>query len=418
VDYFNYERGMLHAESVPVALIAQSVATPFYLYSRATILRHYEVFCEGLSGLDTLVCFAVKANSNLAVLATLGHAGAGADVVSQGELLRSKKAGIAANKVVFSGVGKTREEMALALDMGILQFNVESEPELLALSDVAASKGLKAPTAIRINPDVDAKTHAKISTGKKDNKFGVPMDAARALYQQAARLNGIAIQGVSMHIGSQLTTLGPFRDAYTHAAAFVQQLRSDGHTISILDLGGGLGVPYEQGLNPPSPKDYGVIVKETAGQLGCKLVFEPGRLIVGNAGILVSRVIYVKQGKERRFVILDTAMNDLMRPAMYAAHHDIVPVVESTAALSAADVVGPVCETGDTFAEQRPLPPLAAGDLVVFRTAGAYGAVMSGTYNSRLLVPEVMVNGGEFSVIRQRGTYDALLALDQIPAWA
>lgn len=417
MDYFNYKDGVLHAEEIAVPKIAAAVGTPFYLYSTATLKRHYQVFCEGVSGLDTLVCFAVKANSNCAVLATLQQEGAGADVVSEGEIRRAQKAGIAADKIVFSGVGKTKWEMAYALEAGIFQFNVESEPELEALSDVAVSKGRNAPIAIRINPDVDAKTHAKISTGKKDNKFGVSLDTAHRLYQKAAAMEGLSVQGVSMHIGSQLTTLEPFNDAYIRAAEFVKQLRSEGHPIDVLDLGGGLGVPYDREFVPPSPLEYGQIVRNTVGDLGCKLVFEPGRLIVGNAGLLVSQVIYEKQGAERRFVIVDTAMNDLMRPAMYEAHHDIVTINESDAATTRADVVGPVCETGDTFAEQRPLPPLQSGDLIAFRTAGAYGAVMSGTYNSRCLIPEVLVSGTNHAIIRKRPSYDELLAQDIIPDW-
>lgn len=420
MDHFNYHQGILHAESVALPTLADTVGTPFYCYSHATLLRHYQVFCDGLAGLDIQVCYAVKANPNLAVLATLGNAGAGADVVSGGEIRRALAAGIAPAHIVFSGVGKTRDEMALALDHGIFQFNVESEPELLALNEVAVSKAVTAPIAIRINPDVDAGTHAKISTGRKENKFGVAIDAAPALYALAATLPGIAVQGVSMHIGSQLTRLDPFRAAYARAREFVAALRADGHRITVLDVGGGLGVPYEKiSAAPPLPLDYGAMVQEILGGLDCTLVFEPGRLIVANAGILVSRVIYVKESGERRFIILDAAMNDLLRPALYNAYHDIVPVNEpaANAPVMPADIVGPVCETGDTFAEQRPLPPLAAGNLVAFRTAGAYGAAMSGTYNSRLLTPEVMVKGSDHAVIRARPTYEELLGMDAVPEW-
>jgi diaminopimelate decarboxylase len=420
MDHFNYHNGVLHAESMAIPAIAAAVGTPFYCYSHATLLRHYQVFCEGLAELDAIVCYAVKANSNLSVLATLANAGAGADVVSAGEIRRALKAGVSPKKIVFSGVGKTREEMAFALQQNIFQFNVESEPELLALNEVALSLGVKAPIAIRINPDVDAGTHAKISTGRKENKFGVAIEPAPALYAQAANLPGIIVQGVSMHIGSQLIKLDPFRAAYTRAREFVQQLRAEGHIISVLDVGGGLGIPYAPGdPTPPHPQEYGVMVREILGDLGCRLVFEPGRMIVGNAGILVSQVMYVKKAGERNFVILDAAMNDLIRPTLYGAYHEIITVQQpgDHVALEPADIVGPVCETGDTFAEARPLPPLKEGDLVAFRTAGAYGAVMSNSYNSRLLTPEVMVKGDQYEVVRARPSYDDLLGMDRIPAW-
>ncbi len=420
MDHFHYHEGILHAESVPLPTIAEAVGTPFYCYSSATLQRHFAVFSESLKGLDATVCYAVKANANLAVLRVLKQAGAGADVVSEGEIRRALAAGIAPEHIVFSGVGKTREEMAFALEQGIFQFNVESEYELLALNEVAHSRHVQAPVAIRINPDVDAGTHAKISTGRKENKFGVAIEHAPALYQQAADLPGLRVQGVSMHIGSQLTTLEPFRAAYTRARSFVEHLRGEAHPISVLDVGGGLGVPYApEESAPPLPHDYGTMVREVLGDLGCRLLFEPGRLIVGNAGILVARVIYIKQAGSRRFVILDAAMNDLLRPSLYGAYHEIVPV--RTAAPDAeaelADIVGPVCETGDTFAEGRLLPPLAAGDLIAFRTAGAYGAVMSNSYNSRLLSPEVLVKGGDYAVVRARGSYDALLGMDAVPEW-
>ena len=418
MDFFNYRDKSLHAEEVDLARIANEVGTPFYCYSAATLRRHFKVFCDGLNGLDHQVCYAVKANSNLAVLKTLADAGAGADVVSEGEIRRALKAGIKPEHIVFSGVGKTSSEMAYALEQGIFQFNVESEPELDTLNEVAESKGVKAPIAIRINPDVDAGTHAKISTGKKENKFGVTLEAAKILYDKAANMNGITVQGVSMHIGSQLTNLEPFKAAYTHAREFVESLRSAGHNITVLDVGGGLGVPYENTAEtPPTPEAYGKVVKETLGDLGCKLVFEPGRLIVGNAGILVSEVVYVKTSSERTFVIIDAAMNDLLRPSLYEAHHDIVTVHEPTGETMTADIVGPVCETGDTFAKARTLPTLQSGDLVAFRTAGAYGAVMSNSYNSRLLTPEVLVDGENYALIRKRPSYDELLDLDLIPNW-
>ncbi len=418
MDHFSYRNHSYHAEDVSINALAREVGTPFYCYSTATLQRHYQVFCDSLHGLDYQVCFAVKANSNRAVLATFAKLGAGADVVSEGEIRRAIASGISSDKIVFSGVGKTRDEMAFALEKNIFQFNVESEPELLALNEVAISRNQSAAIAIRINPDVDAKTHAKISTGKAENKFGVPIAQAQALYAKAANLNGIRVQGVSMHIGSQLTDLAPFDEAYARAADFVRALRADGHEISVLDVGGGLGVPYEAAADaPPLPFDYGTIVKKHLADLECLLVFEPGRLLVANAGILVSRVIYVKETGAKRFVIVDAAMNDLVRPAMYGAHHDIIPVDEFDSAPLLTDIVGPVCETGDTFAENRPLPPVSAGDLVAFRTAGAYGAVMSNSYNSRPLVPEVMVNGARAAIIRPRQSYADMLNADILPEW-
>lgn len=418
MDHFSYQSHSYHAEDVSIRLLAEKVGTPFYCYSTATLERHYTVFCDSLSGLDYQVCFAVKANSNRAVLATLARMGAGADVVSEGEIRRAIASGISSDKIVFSGVGKTRDEMAFALEKNIFQFNVESEPELLALSEIAAAMDRLAPIAIRINPDVDAKTHAKISTGKAENKFGVPIALARALYAKAATLPGIRVQGVSMHIGSQLTDLAPFDEAYARAAEFVRALRADGHTIDVLDVGGGLGVPYDAKADaPPLPFDYGAVVKKHFESLDCRLVFEPGRLLVANAGILVSRVIYVKETGAKRFVIVDAAMNDLVRPAMYGAYHDIIPVDEFDNAPVLSDIVGPVCETGDTFAENRPLAPVSAGDLVAFRTAGAYGAVMSNSYNSRPLVPEVMVKGDRAAIIRPRPSYTDMLNADVLPDW-
>ncbi len=400
--------------------IAKSVGTPFYCYSSATLTRHYQLFKEALDPLPNLVCYAVKANSNVAVLKVLGDLGAGMDVVSLGEYLRAKAAGVPGSRIVFSGVGKTPDEMRAALAGGIRQFNVESEPELEALSAVAAAMGLQAPIALRVNPDVDARTHEKISTGRKTDKFGVPIAQARALYARAAALPGLRVVGIDMHIGSQLTDLQPFEAAYEKMADLTRALRADGHVITRLDLGGGLGIPYTRSNEaPPLPLDYGAMVKRVLGDLGCEIEIEPGRLIAGNAGVLVSQVIYRKLTDAREFLIVDAAMNDLVRPAMYAAHHDIIPLVEAPAGAPQApvDIVGPICESGDTFAKQRDLPLLEAGDLIAFRSAGAYGAVMSSEYNSRLLVPEVLVNGDQFAVIRRRPTYDEMIARDTIPDW-
>jgi len=420
MDHFVYRHGALHAEDVPVADIAATVGTPFYLYSTATLERHFGLFEEALAGTDHLICYAVKANSNIAVLKVLGDLGAGMDVVSAGEYLRAKAAGVPGERIVFSGVGKTRDEMRIALSGGVRQFNVESEPELVALSEVAAGLGRTAQIAIRVNPDVDARTHEKIATGKKENKFGIPIDRARAIYAEAAALPGIEVVGIDVHIGSQLTDLEPFRQAYLKVRDLTWALRQDGHRIGRLDLGGGLGIPYTRSNEaPPLPLDYGAMVKQVLGDLGCEIEIEPGRLIAGNAGLLVAAVIYVKSGEGRDFLILDAAMNDLIRPAMYGAHHDIVPVAEPEpgAPQHVYDIVGPVCETGDTFARARPMPPVAAGDLVAFRSAGAYGAVMASEYNTRPLVPEVLVSGDHFAVIRPRPTFDDILARDTIPPW-
>jgi diaminopimelate decarboxylase len=420
MDHFLYKNGTLQAEDVAIPDIAAAVGTPFYVYSTATLTRHYHLFTEALSPLPHLVCFAIKSLSNVAVLKTLGNLGAGMDVVSAGEYLRARAAGVPGDRIVFSGVGKTREEMRLALTGGIRQFNVESEPELRALSEVAVSLGLVAPITVRVNPDVDARTHEKIATGKKENKFGIPIDRASGVYAEAARLPGLQVIGIDVHIGSQLTELEPFEQAYRKVADLTRRLRAEGHTITRLDLGGGLGIPYQRSNEaPPLPTDYGALIKRTVGDLGCEIEIEPGRLISGNAGILVSKVIYVKHGEGRDFLILDAAMNDLVRPSMYGAHHDIVPVAEPPVAAPtrAFDVVGPVCETGDTFAKARDLPPLAEGDLVAFRSAGAYGAVMASEYNSRPLVPEVLVHGDHFAVIRERPTFDEILKRDTIPAW-
>ena len=420
MDHFLYRDGILQAEDVAIPDIAAEVGTPFYVYSAATLTRHYRLFTEALAPLPHQVCFAIKSLSNLAVLKLLGDLGAGMDVVSGGEYRRAKAAGIPGDRIVFSGVGKTREEMRLALEGGVRQFNVESEPEMRALSEVAVSMRVTAPITVRVNPDVDARTHEKIATGKKDNKFGVPISRARQVYAEAAALPGLRVVGIDVHIGSQLTELDPFEQAYLKVADLTLALRADGHTISRLDLGGGLGIPYIRSNEaPPLPMDYGALIKRTVGHLGCEIEIEPGRLISGNAGLLVSQVIYVKEGEGRDFLILDAAMNDLVRPSMYGAHHDIVPVVEPPAGTESRpyDVVGPVCETGDTFAKGRALAPLQADDLVAFRSAGAYGAVMASEYNSRPLIPEVLVQGDHFAVIRARPTFDEMLGRDTIPEW-
>ena len=420
MDHFLYKDGALHAEDVPVAEIVAAVGSPVYIYSTATLLRHFRLFDEALKGLDHVVCFAMKAASNQAILKTLAQAGAGMDVVSGGEYARAKAAGVPGEKIVFSGVGKTREEMRAALLGGIRQFNLESEPEMERLNEVALSLGLRAPVTVRVNPDVDAKTHAKIATGKSENKFGIPIARAREVYAHAARLPGLDVVGIDVHIGSQLTDLEPFRMAYRKVAELTEVLRADGHDIRRLDLGGGLGIPYTRSNEaPPLPLQWGEVIREEVGHLGVEVEIEPGRLIAGNAGILVSEVVYVKSGEGRNFLILDAAMNDLVRPAMYDAHHDIIPVVEPETGVEQApiDIVGPVCESGDTFAKQRMMPPLVEGDLVAFRSAGAYGAVMASEYNTRPLVPEVLVNGDQFAVIRARPSFDEIINRDSIPEW-
>ncbi|RME18108.1 MAG: diaminopimelate decarboxylase [Alphaproteobacteria bacterium] len=420
MDHFDYRDGILHAEDVPLPEIAAAVGTPVYVYSAATLRRHYQVFDEALAGMDHLVCYAMKANSNLAVLRLLGEMGAGMDVVSGGEYARARAAGVPGERIVFSGVGKTREEMRMALEGGIRQFNLESEPEMRALDAVAREMGVVAPVTIRVNPDVDAKTHAKIATGKSENKFGIPISRAREVYAEAARMPGLEVVGIDVHIGSQITDLAPYRAAFEKVAELARTLRADGHDIARLDLGGGLGIPYERSNSaPPLPVEYGQVIRETLGDLGCEIEIEPGRLIAGNAGILLSRVIYVKQGEGRKFVIVDAAMNDLVRPAMYEAHHDIEPVRQPAAGAETApcDIVGPVCETGDTFARGRALPALDEGDLLAFRSAGAYGAVMASEYNSRPLVPEVLVDGDRWAVIRARPSLEEMLARDTIPDW-
>jgi diaminopimelate decarboxylase len=420
MDHFTYRGGILHAEDVAIPDIVAAVGSPVYVYSSATFARHYRVIDEALAGMPHLICYAMKANSNLAVLATLARLGAGMDVVSEGEFRRALAAGVPGERIVFSGVGKTPAEMRFALGHGVRQFNVESAEELEVLSAIAASMGKVAPITLRVNPDVDAKTHAKIATGKSENKFGVPIAAARAVYARAAALPGIEVMGVDVHIGSQLTDLAPFEAAFLKVAELTRLLRDDGHDIRRLDLGGGLGIPYQRSNEaPPLPLEYGALIRRTVGDLGCEIELEPGRLIAGNAGVLISEVIYRKKGEGREFLILDAAMNDLIRPALYDAWHDVIAVREPAPGtpLAPVDIVGPVCESGDTFAKAREMPPLGSGDLVAFRSAGAYGAVMSSEYNTRPLAPEVMVNGDHFAVVRARPTFDEMLARDTIPDW-
>ena len=420
MHHFTYRGGVLHAEAVDLTAIAAAIGTPFYCYASATIERHYRVFAGAFADVDALVCYAMKANSNQAVIATLAKLGAGADVVSEGELLRARMAGVPADKIMFSGVGKTERELALAVDEKILCINVESEPELERLAAIAAAKGRVADISIRVNPDVDPRTHAKIATGKAENKFGIPISRAREVYARAAKLKTVRVIGVDMHIGSQIIELDPFGDAFALLADFVGQLRADGHAISHIDLGGGLGIPYrEDNEPPPDPDAYAAIVKRATQNLGCKLIFEPGRLIVGNAGILVTRVIYLKRGEAKTFVIVDAGMNDLVRPTLYEAHHDIRPVRQAPpgAPRIMADVVGPVCESGDYLALDRAVVEPQPGDLLAVMTAGAYGAVQAGTYNSRALVPEVLVRQGEWALVRPRQTLEEMIALDRLPAW-
>jgi diaminopimelate decarboxylase len=418
VHHFAHRGGVLHAEDVPVPAIAAAVGTPFYCYSTATLTRHYRVFDEAFAGLDHMIAYALKANSNQAVVATLARLGAGADVVSEGELRRALAAGVPAARILFSGVGKTAREMAFALEAGIHCFNVESEPELQRLSELAAARGAEAPVSLRINPDVDAGTHEKISTGRKENKFGIPFGAARKIYRRAASLPGIRVAGIDVHIGSQITDLKPFDNAFALLSELVVELRADGHSIEHVDLGGGLGIPYrDEEAAPPLPAAYADVVKKHMNKIGCRVIFEPGRLIAGNAGILVTEVIYVKEGEGRNFVIVDAAMNDLIRPTLYDAYHRIGPVRETGAPEFLCDVVGPVCETGDFLGRGRGLPRPNPGDLLAVYSAGAYGAVQSGTYNSRLLVPEVLVNGSDFAVVRPRENYEDMIGLDHVPEW-
>ena len=420
MNHFEYRNGVLHAEAVNLVDLADAVGTPFYCYSTATLERHYRVFSEAFGGANTLICYALKANSNQSVLRTLAKLGAGADVVSGGELKRAIAAGIPTQKILFSGVGKTEAELRAALAADIRCINIESEPELELLSRLATELGRKARISVRVNPDVDSGTHAKISTGKSENKFGVPLTRARAVYAHAAKLPGIELTGVDVHIGSQITDLVPLEAAFRILADFVQTLRADGHTISHVDFGGGLGIPYHADREaPPVPAAYAAMVKRVTHNLGCTLMFEPGRMIVGNAGILVTRVIYVKHGDAKNFVVIDAAMNDLIRPTLYEAHHDILAVreVAKNAHTIVADVVGPVCETGDYLALGRTIPEPKSGDLLAIMTAGAYGAVQSGTYNTRPLVPEVLVKDDQYAVVRPRIDVDALIALDKPAPW-
>lgn len=420
MHHFTYRQGQLWAEDVPLARIAQEVGSPVYVYSAATLRRHYHVFADAFADIDARVCYAMKANSNQAVLTLLARQGCGADVVSAGELKRALAAGISADRILFSGVGKTRDELACALDVGIYCFNVESEPELHCLSEVATAQGVTAPFSLRINPDIDAKTHAKISTGTFANKFGIPWKQARAVYDLARTLPGIRATGIDMHIGSQITDLAPFDAAFARLGELVERLRAQGHPITHLDLGGGLGIPYSgTETAPPLPKDYAAVVKKHVQKLNCTVVFEPGRLIAGNAGVLLTSVLYLKRGEGKNFVIVDAAMNDLIRPALYEAWHEIGPVKQPDAGAETlvADVVGPVCETGDYLGLERRLPHLGEGDLLVVYSAGAYGAVQAGTYNSRPLVPEVLVDGDRYHVIRRRQSVEDLIALESVPDW-
>ncbi|MEE8124041.1 MAG: diaminopimelate decarboxylase [Alphaproteobacteria bacterium] len=418
MSHFAYRNGELCAEEVPLARVAVEVGTPLYCYSTAAIVDHYRAFAEAFAGQPATICYALKANSNLAVVRTLAELGAGADVLSEGELKRALAAGVAPQRIVFSGVGKSRDELALALETGVLQINLESEPELEALSKIAAAKGVRAPVAIRVNPDVDAATHRKITTGRKENKFGIDLERARAVYAHAASLPGMNIVGVATHIGSQITELAPFRDAFALLAKLVEDLRADGHDIRRLDLGGGLGIRYENEA-PPPPREYAAMVRDVTGALGCEIVLEPGRALVGNAGVLLTSVLYLKKGASRTFVIVDAAMNDLMRPSIYDAYHAITPVSapEAGAEQTVVDVVGPVCETSDIFAKDRPLSVVQSGDLLAIRSAGAYGAVMASGYNSRPLVAEVLVKGGRFAVIRPRQSIDDVLGGERMPDW-
>jgi diaminopimelate decarboxylase len=420
MHHFAYRNGVLHAEAVNLDTLAAHVGTPFYCYSTATLERHYNVFAGAFANVNALVCYAMKANSNQAVIKTLAKLGAGADVVSEGELKRARLAGIPADKIMFSGLGKTARELALAIDERILCINVESEPELELLSSIAAAKGQTAHISVRVNPDIDAKTHHKIATGKAENKFGIPISRAREVYARAAKLPGVKVSGVDMHIGSQITELDPFGDAFTLLAQFVRTLRGDGHTISHVDLGGGLGIPYrDDNEPPPRPEAYAEVVKRVTRDLDCRLIFEPGRLIVGNAGILVTRVLFVKHGEAKNFIVVDAAMNDLIRPTLYDAYHEIWPVAEAPRSdrRIRADVVGPVCESGDFLGLDREMAEPASGALMAVMSAGAYGAVQAGTYNTRPLVPEVLVKGAEWAIVRPRLEVDQLIALDRMPDW-
>lgn len=419
MHHFAYRGGVLHAEDASLEAIAKAVGSPFYCYSEATLRRHARVFKQAFAGLDALVAFSVKANPNLAVIRILASEGAGADVVSGGELKRARAAGVDPDMIVFSGVGKTREEMALALAEGIYQFNVESAPELEALNEVAVSKGARAAIAFRINPDVRAGGHDKISTGKAADKFGVAWGRARELYARAAALPGIDVRGVDVHIGSQISELAPFEAAFTRVADLIAALRAEGHAIERLDLGGGLGISYGDGAEAPHPDEYAALIRRIAAPLGVRLIFEPGRMIAGNAGVLVTRVLYDKPGEDRRFLIVDAGMNDLIRPALYDSFHKFIPVVEPDPAAPEAvyDIVGPVCESSDVFAKARRTPVMRAGELGAFMTAGAYGASQASQYNSRPLIPEVLVNGARWAIIRRRPTFEEMVAGEETPDW-
>ena len=418
MHHFVYRDGVLHAEGVSVAALAEAVGTPFYCYSTATIERHYRVFAEAFAGLPALICYALKANSNQAVIATLARLGAGADVVSEGELKRARAAGVAPDRILFSGVGKSARELALAVEQGIFCVNVESEPELTLLAEIAAARGRTMAVSVRVNPDIDPRTHAKISTGRAENQFGIPVSRAREVYAFAAKLAGVRVAGVDMHIGSQITELEPFRQAFALLADFVRTLRSEGHRIEHIDVGGGLGIAYrEDNEPPPGPEAYAEVVKRAVRGLDCRLILEPGRVLVGDAGILAARVLYVKRGETKTFVVVDAGMNDLVRPTLYEAHHAVRPVVERNSARIVADVVGPLCESGDFLARGRELAEPHPGDLIALMAAGAYGAVQSGTYNTRPLVPEVMVRGDEWALVRPRLDVEQLIALDRLPPW-
>lgn len=415
-QHFPYINSKMFAENVAISDIAKQVGTPFYCYSNTAITQNFQAYQKAFSEQDTLVCYAVKANSNQAVLSTLAALGSGADVVSEGEIRRARAAGIPANKIVYSGVAKVESEIEYALNQGIFQFNVESEPELELISQVASRLDTTAAIAFRINPDVCANTHAKISTGKAENKFGVPISKARLAYKQAASLPNIKVQGVDVHIGSQLTQLAPFEEAYKRIAQLVTDLRDDGHEINVIDIGGGLGITYNDEVIP-SKQEYAAVAKAQLGHLNCKIVVEPGRSLLGNAGILVSSVVFIKTGEERQFLILDAGMNDLIRPSMYDAHHEILAVDTNNTALKTYDVVGPVCETGDTFSKNRQVNESKSGDLIAIMSCGAYGAVMASGYNTRMLAPEIMVKEDKFAVVRARPTYEEVISADSVPSW-
>jgi len=417
LHHFTYRENHLFAEDVDLTALADEVGTPFYVYCEATLRRHLRIFADAFAGTDALIAYSVKASSNISVLKVLASEGAGADVVSAGELHRARAAGIAPEKIVFSGVGKTRDELSFALDANIYQFNVESEPELVALNEIAQAKGQRAPIALRINPDVAAGGHENISTGKSEDKFGVPWSRARALYATARTMGGVEIKGVDVHIGSQIDDLAPFEAAFKKVAVLINDLRSDGCAIERLDLGGGLGIPYGEGATPPHPDAYAAMIKRVTAPLGVQLIFEPGRMIAGNAGALIARVIYVKDGATRKFIILDAGMNDLMRPALYDAYHELWPVVKSSDASEAYDVVGPICESTDRFAKARTLPGQHAGDLIAIMSAGAYGASQTSQYNSRPLIPEILASGERYAVIRKRPTLDEIMDGEAIADW-